>query len=341
MQFVNGRLNSDTLDNLAGKRILISGGAGYLGTSLVNLLKDVNCHIIRLARPGGTRLAPVNGVAQFEDVTGDVRKRATWERTLEGVDMVLHFAARTSAYAANENPLADLDGNVVPMLHLLETCRQQGWRPTVSFASTVTIVGIPTRLPVDETHPDNPITVYDLHKLMAERYLKYYSGQGTVRGVVLRLANVYGPGPKSSNAGRGVLNMMVRKALNGEPLTVYGKGDYLRDYVYVEDVVCAFLMAGANIERVNGQHFVIGSGQGHTLAEAFNLVAELVGLKTGQRVSVTHIEPPTPQSPIEARDFVADTTRLSQATGWQARVLLTEGIDRTIDAFLSGERHSS
>ena len=204
----------------------------------------------------------------------------------------------------------------------------------------MTEAGIPTRLPVDETHPDTPITIYDLHKLMAESYLKYYSGQGIIQGAILRLANIYGPGPKSSSADRGVLNVMVRKALNGEPLTVYGKGDYLRDYVYVEDVARAFLMAGANIEPVNSQHFVIGSGQGCTLAEAFNLVAERVALKAGQPVPVTHVEPPTPQSPIEARNFVADTTRFWQATGWKARVSLTEGIDRTIDVFLSEGRNS-
>jgi UDP-glucose 4-epimerase len=317
-----------------GKNILITGGVGYLATCLIAMLQDTDCQIIRLDRPG-THFAPVLGESHVQDFEGDVRERKIWEVALANVDFVFHFAAQTSIYVANDNPFADLDINVLPMLYLLETCRQRGWRPMVLFSGTVTEAGLPVRLPVDETHPDNPITVYDLHKWMAENYLKHYVREGVVRGAVLRLANVYGPGPSSSSADRGVLNMMIRKALKGERLTVYGDGRYVRDYVYVEDVAHAFLKAAANIDQVNGKHFVIGSGQRHTIAEAVNLVSDRVALRTGKRVSVVHVEPPHSQSPIEARNFVADTTSFTQATTWQARVKLTEGIDRTMDFFIN------
>jgi len=331
---VNERLKNETQHSAAaGQRILVTGGAGYLATNLISLLSNADCHIIRLARPGAL-LVPMNSVAQIEDVTGDVRKRSTWEQVLVGTDIVFHFAAQTSAYVANKNPPADLDNNFMPMLHLLETCRQHGRQPIVLFASTVTVTGIPTRLPVDETHPDHPITIYDLHKLMAEQYLKWYASQRIVRGSILRLSNVYGPGPKSSRSDRGILNQMIHKALVGELLTVYKPGDCLRDYVYVEDVVQAFLAAVHHIEAVNGQHFIIGSGQGHTIDQAINLVADRVALKTGRLVTVKYIDPPSPQSPIEDRNFVADSRRFSQATGWRARYLLAEGIDRTVKAFL-------
>lgn len=329
------KLNSEMAHNAcAGRRILVTGGAGYLATNLIGMLQNVDCHIIRLARSGAV-LDPMNGVAQIEDVIGDVRERSTWERVLAGIDLVFHFAAQTSVYVANENPSADLESNVMPMLHLLEICRQQGWQPTVLFASTVTIAGLPTGLPVDETHPDHPMTVYDLHKLMAEQYLKWYVSQGVVRGATLRLANVYGPGPKSSRSDRGILNQMIRRALAGEVLTVYKPGDRLRDYVYVEDVSQAFLEAARHIEAVNEQHFIIGSGQGHTLAQAMNLVADRVTLKTGQPVEVKYIAPPSPQSPIEYRNFVADSRRFSEATNWRASYSLVKGIDCTAEVFLS------
>lgn len=330
---MNKGLHCEASLSCAGKRILITGGAGYLATNLVGLLQDVDCHIVRLVRPGAV-FAPVTGAAQIEQATGDVRDRATWERALADASIVFHFAAQTSAYVANEDPPADLDCNVVPMLNLLETCRKQGWRPTVLFSSAVTVAGIPSRLPVDETHADRPMTVYDLHKLMAEHYLKYYVNQGIVRGAVLRLANVYGPGPKSSRSDRGILNQMVRRAVAGEALTVYGQGDHLRDYLYVEDVALAFLEAAERIEAVNGRHFVVGSGKGCTIAQVLNLVADRVALRTGKRVAVTHVDPPFPQSPIEGRDFVADSRLFRQATGWQPRYSLSEGIDRTIEAFL-------
>ena len=278
--------------------------------------------------------APLRCRAEIRDVVGDIRDRAIWENTLQDSDIVFHFAAQTSVYAANENPFADLEINVLPIVHLLETCRQKGLQPIVLFSGTVTEAGIPTRVPVDESHPDRPITVYDLHKLMAENYLRYYVNQGVVHGTVLRLANVYGPGPQSSNADRGVLNMMIRKALKGEAITVYGKGDSLRDYVYVQDVAYAFLMAGARIKHVNGQHFVIGSGRGHTLEDAFNLVAKRVAIKTGELVQVTHIKPDGLLSPIETRSFVADSSKFIHATGWRPRYSLGEGIDRTVESYL-------
>ncbi|MDA2928782.1 NAD-dependent epimerase/dehydratase family protein [Acidobacteria bacterium AH-259-O06] len=316
--------------SLALQKILVTGGTGYLAANLINRLKNTDCHIVRLGRPE-TVFTPMSGVARIEDVRGDIRQRATWERSLDGVTTIFHFAAQTSAYVADENPQADLEVNVLPMLQLLEICRENDWHPSILFSGTVTETGIPESLPVDETHPDQPVTIYDLHKLMAENYLKYYSQQGIVCGAILRLANVYGPGPRSSSPDRGMLNQIVRRALGGEALTIYGRGEHVRDYIYVEDVVQAFLQAVQNIERLNGRHFVIGTGQGHTIAESVKLVAERVAKKTGRLVPVKHIDSPVSQSPIEARDFVADSSRFSQATGWRGGVSLIDGIDRTID----------
>lgn len=315
-------------------KILITGGAGYLATNLIAQLLDNNCKITRLDRPG-TIFTPVIGKAQVRDLVGDIRDRATWEVALTDVDMVFHLAAQTSVYVAEQNPLNDFEVNVMPMLHLLETCREKGTCPTVLFSGTATEFGLSERIPVDETHPDRPITIYDIHKWMSENYLLHYSRRGLVRGGVLRLANVYGPGPRSSSADRGVLNTMIRKALNGEKLTIYGQGNYVRDYVYVDDVVSAFLKAAAGIERVKGHFFIIGSEQGYTLSEAINLVAARVERKTGQRASVIHIPSPESMMKIEERNFVANTARFTQTTGWRSTVPLVEGIDRTIDYLLS------
>jgi nucleoside-diphosphate-sugar epimerase len=317
----------------AGKRILITGGAGYLADGLIRALQDVDCEIICLDR-SGRQAMPMEGTARVHQLQGDVRHRTVWESALDNVHVVFHFAAQTSVPVAREEPQADFEVNVLPMLHMLETCRLKGWRPVVLFAGTVTEAGIPTRLPVDETHPDCPITIYDLHKWMAEAYLKHYAREGIAKGVTLRLANVYGPGPASSSADRGVLNAMVRRALRGEDLTVYGTGESVRDYVYVEDVSRAFLAAVPHIDQLNGRHVVIGTGDGHTLRDAFNLVADRVALKKGRRVNAVCVEPPTPLSPIEARNFIADTRLFRQATGWQPRYSLRDGLDRTIEAFL-------
>ncbi|MCP4351357.1 MAG: NAD-dependent epimerase/dehydratase family protein [Desulfobacterales bacterium] len=317
------------LSYLKEKRILITGANGYLATNLVDALKNTSFTIIRLSRK--SELLPVTGTANIIDIKGDIASKDIWDQVLKDTDIVYHFAAQTSVYVADENPYADLEINVFPMLNLLETCRNTGWQPVIVFSGTVTEAGIPETLPVSEGHKDNPITIYDLHKLTAESYLKYYSQQEFVQGVTLRLANVYGPGPKSSSADRGIINMMMRKALSGDPLTIYGNGDYLRDYVYVEDVISAFLKAAIYTDQLNGRHFVIGSGEGHTIARAVNLVADRVALKTGKRVTVKHIDPPSAQSAIESRNFVADTQQFSSATGWKPVYSLTDGIDKTLE----------
>jgi nucleoside-diphosphate-sugar epimerase len=254
---------------------------------------------------------------------------------LEGIDIVYHFAAQTSVYVAWQDPVEDMEANVLPLLRLLETCRRKAWKPIILFSGTATEIGLTSDWPVDESVNDDPVTIYDLHKLSAEKYLRHYVREGLVQGAILRLANVYGPGPKSSNADRGVLNLMMRKAIRGEPLTIYGTGHYMRDYIFVEDAAEAFVQAAIHIEKTNGRHFLLGSGQGHTLSAAINLVAERAELKTGRRAPIQHVEPPSGLSPIESRNFVANITRFASATGWCPRVKLGEGIDRTLDYFLS------
>ena len=314
------------------KNILITGGAGYLATNIITLLAETDCRIIRVDRPG-VPFVPLIGKFSFHDIEGDIRERVIWESLLDDVHIVFHLAAQISVYVAEQDPQADLAINVMPMLHMLETCRKKKLNPVVAFAGTVTEAGLTEHLPVNEDCSDHPITVYDLHKLMAENYLKHYTRNGIAKGVILRLANVYGPGPKSSSADRGVLNMMIRKALQGQTLTVYGEGIYLRDYVYVEDVAQAFLSAVANIDSVSGKHFMIGSGEGHTISQAINLVAKRTAMRTGNHVPVVNIEFPSFLSPIEFRHFVADTHQYTRLTGWGAKWSLTEGIDATIEHF--------
>lgn len=313
------------------KRILVTGASGFIATNLIYALKNVNCTIIRLSR---SQLIPVNSKTNFIDLMGDVSTAEIWEEVLNDVDIIYHLAAQTSAYVATENPLGDFKSNVLPMLNLLEVCKKRSMKPSIIFSGTVTEVGMPVSLPVNETHVDQPITIYDLHKLMAENYLKFYSKLEGICGTTIRLSNVYGPGPKSSSSDRSVINFMMQKALLGEPITVYGKGDCLRDYVYIEDVVTAFLKAAVNIEQLKGKHFVLGSGEGYTITQAFNLVADRIAVKTGKRVPVKHIEPPIFQLLIEERNFVADTGKFSSTAGWEARYSLKEGIDKTLDMLL-------
>ena len=314
---------------LIGKTIAVTGAAGFLGGRMIARLVGEECKVIRVARSTPPQVD--RSTAEVIDVIGDVGERSLWDRIVEA-DVIFHFAAQTSVAAAEMDPDADYHSNVAPIAHLSAACRARGRQPIVVFAGTVTEAGTPARLPVGEDVPDIPITVYDFHKLQAEMELKRAAADGALRGATLRLANVYGPGAHGRTADRDVLNRMIAAALLGRPLTIYGTGGYMRDYVFVEDVVDAFIAASQHMERVNGHHFVIGSGRGISIRGAFELIAERVERLAGRQVAIETAEPPAPLSAIEQRHFVADHSKFSGLTGWQPRWLLADGIDRTIEA---------
>ena len=314
------------------KRIVITGASGFIASGILRYLTQVPCFLVRVMRKPSTE--NFHSKAQIHDIIGDVRDYSTWEQALPKAEIIFHLAAQTSASQADKDPSSDLEHNVLPMIHLFTACRRLKISPIIILASTVTVAGIAKQLPVNESFEDHPITIYDLHKQMAEGYLKYHTRLGAGQGTVLRLANVYGPGSQSSQVDRGILNLMIRKALAGETLTIFGKGDALRDYSYIDDIAMGFLLAPLHIDSLNGQHYILGSGQGYTISDAIHLIAKTVKMKTKKSVSVIHVDPPSTLGIIETRNFTANAQRFSEATGWTPFCTFPQGIDLTIEAFL-------
>jgi UDP-glucose 4-epimerase len=316
------------------KSVLVTGGGGYIGSSLIQKLRDIPCKIILLSRNKSQKNLIGKGKAKITIRQGDIRDPKIWPRLLKGVDIVFHFAAQTSSKVANENPVDDIQINLLPIVALIEACLREKHPPAIIFSGTVTQVGLTKTYPVNEVFQDRPITVYDINKLAAEKYLQYYAQQLGGKAVTLRLANVYGPGPESSSADRGILNLFVQKAIRGESLTVYGKGDFVRDYVYIDDVINAFLAAGVEIKKTSGHYYVIGSGVGHTFAQMTRMVTRLAAKKTGKKVRVAHIRPPENLSLIESRNFVANYSKFKQITGWKPKISLRSGVSKTVDFYM-------
>lgn len=315
-------------DFFRGKTVVVTGASGYIGRALCGALMEFACEVRVLSRnppffsQGRGRCVPCRVDLTLEE--------KDWGKCFEAADIVFHLAAQTSARAADEDPGMDYRINVEPLLRMLKEFKSHVSAPVVIFAGTVTQTGIPQSLPVDETHPDSPVTVYDLHKKIAEDYLLFAARKGRVRGVSLRLSNIFGPGAEESSGDRGFLNRMIKNAKNGGLLTVFEDGNYLRDFLYIEDAVCAFLSAAVHASPLSGNYFVIGSGSGHTIKEALEALRQEAFSLTGKIPELRAVIPETGLSLIETRNFVANNQKFSRITGWKPKVSLLEGLVKSL-----------
>ena len=313
-------------NNYQDKTILVTGASGYLGSRFVQSLLDTQCHIIRMSR---TQCVDHQSVATIMDIQADFSEFNDWGFFLKDVDFIFHFAAQTGVASADINPMEDAKINVQGTLKLLEAARQLG-NKIIVFASAATICGAQPIIKISEAVIDNPVTLYDLHKLHIENYIRYFCEKKWIRGVSLRLANVYGPGVKSSESSRGVLNQVIKNALLGKDPVTYCGGEFIRDYIYIDDVVNAFLAAGERVDQLNGKYFVIGTGVGTTIKDTFSMVINRVKQKTGTSLYLQNLELPNGLSVIDSRDFIADSAAFSSVTNWHPVVSLQQGIDAVI-----------
>ena len=203
------------------------------------------------------------------------------------------------------------------------------------FASTVTIFGDNPPQPCNETAPDRPLSVYDRHKLACEVLLKQATLKGLLSACTLRLANVYGwarfaPGIASSNNNRGILNAMMARALRGEALTLYSAGQYTRDFIHIDDVVAAFAAALAAPQVQDGDAYIVASGTGRTLADAFALVVRQVEALAGRSPEIRHVPEPKDLHQSERRNFVGDSRLFAARTEWAPTVDLETGVRRCV-----------
>ncbi len=315
------------LSKYAGKSVVVTGAGGYLGSALTAALFPVATTIYRVSRSLRHLAPPGTTKANIEDIEADLRDIDSWKGLCSNADIIFHLSSQTNVYTAWEDPETDWRINVLPVLNMLETCHRLERKPFIVLTGTATEVGLTEGFPVNEKVKDNPVTIYDAHKLAAENYIKTYCANNYAAGTVLRLSNVYGSG-SSMNKGRGFINFMVRKALKGEPLTIYGDGEYIRDYIYKDDVINALLRCLPMSNALNGRDFIIGSGFGLTLKEAVYKIASKAEKITGKVVAVEHVSVPEGLSPIEYRNFIADTSAFRTASGWHTEYDFDSGLEK-------------
>jgi nucleoside-diphosphate-sugar epimerase len=319
-------LQKDVL-GFTGKTILVTGASGYIGAALVKELVNKSCEVVRVSRD---KLDAIDGT---RDIIADISTRESWSKIVSEADVIYHLAGNTSVNLANQNPKKNKKSTILPIEHLHAELIKQEKHVRIIFSSTATVYGLPTNLPVAETELPNPLTVYDRHKLIAEKKLLLLNEQTKAESVILRLANVYGASERESTASdRGILNRITKMALRGKDLSVFGNGMYIRDYIYINDVIDALLLTGSS-QNIDGQIFNIGSGIGRTVKDAFEAVSKRVWEISNIRTDV-QVQPwPEGADAIDFRNYVADTRRFRSATGWEALIDFESGISLMINDF--------
>jgi UDP-glucose 4-epimerase len=297
-------------------RILVTGGAGFIGSHVVDAYLAAGHHVSVVDDLSHGRRENLPSSVTLYEV--DLRSPDLAEAFADAKpDMVSHHAAQISVARSMQLPTEDAAVNVGGTVNVLQQAAQHGAEKVV-FASSVAVYGDPQYQPCDESHPTQPLSPYGLSKLAGEMYVQLFSRLYGLRYTILRYGNVYGP-RQDAEGEAGVIALFVYKMLGGAPTAIDGDGEQTRDFVYVEDVARANLMA---LEVGHGGIINLGTGDGITIRALWGALRDM----TGYELEEVH----GPPRPGDIRHMVLSTARAHDELGWQAETSLLEGLRRTV-----------
>lgn len=315
------------------KNVLITGGVGFIGSNLAKALiaNGANVTLIdSLIENYGGNLRNIEPIkSQLVVNISDVRDEHSLHKLLINQDYLFNLAGQTSHLDSMSNPKIDIDINTVSQISILECCRKFNPNIKIIFASTRQIYGRPQYLPVNELHPIKPVDVNGINKWAGEAYHSLYYEVYGIRSCSLRLTNTYGPNMRIKDARQTFLGVWFKNLIQGDPLTVYGDGNQLRDFNYVDDVVEAMLLC-AKSHAADGQIFNLGGDDVVSLKTLAKMMSDLV---SGAKYTI--IDFPEDRKKIDIGDYYSDYTKIREAIGWVPQVALVDGLTKTYDYFLS------
>jgi UDP-glucose 4-epimerase len=309
---------TNTLSQSPAGRCLVLGGRGFIGSHLIDALLEQGYKVRCFDRPHVTPLVHAHSShPAFELVEGDFASDADVAKAVEGCSHCFHLVSTTLPKSSNADPIFDIESNVLGTLRLLSHGLQAGLRKIVFVSSGGTVYGVPTQVPILESHPTDPVCSYGISKLAIEKYLNLFHHLHRLDYTVLRLANPFGERQRTQ-ASQGAVAVFLGKALKGETVEIWGDGSVVRDYIYIGDVVSALLsaMRMSTQERV----FNIGSGRGHSLNEVLTAIDEV----TGRRTNRCYL----PARPFDVPVSVLSIASAQQHLGWAPAVSFEAGIEK-------------
>lgn len=316
------------LDFYTDRAVLITGGLGFIGSNLARRLVDLGAQVTLvdslIEDYGGNRFN-IDGYEERLTVNiADVRDPYSMRALVQGHDLLFNLAGQVSHIDSMTDPLADLEINARAQLSILEACRHENPTIKIVYAGTRQAYGRPQYLPLDEAHLQHPTDVNGVNKLAGEWYhIVYHTAYG-LRTTSLRLTNTYGPRQLLRHNRQGFIGWFVRLAVEGKAIQLYGDGQQLRDLTYVDDVVDAFLRAGA-ADTTNGEVYNLGGEAPISLYALANLIVEIAG-----HGAVRLVPWPEERKKIDIGNVYSSYAKIEQTLGWQPTTDLHSGLSNMI-----------
>ncbi len=280
------------------------------------LTEGYRIRILDRSSAGCRNLASVKG--KFEFLQGDFLNPADVEKALQDIDFVFHLVGTTLPISSNENPVFDIESNVVGTIHLLQACVRHRLKKVVFSSSGGTVYGQPNRLPIQEDDPTNPICSYGVTKLTVEKYLQLLYHLHGLDYTILRIANCYGKNQKVTGA-QGAIGVFLSHIMQGKPITIWGDGSTTRDYVHVEDVADAFVKALTQSSKY--RVFNIGTGVGTSLRDLLDKMERITSMKP----RVEYVTGRVADVPLN----ILDSRRAQEHMGWRFKIDCETGLRKT------------
>ena len=304
----------------AGRRVLVVGATGFLGANCAYALQTLGAEATVVARKPASALPGFTGAI----MPGDLIDRAVAEKVVKDHDIVFDFLGYPKLTPSACEPVGDLEEEMRPHINLFTACAASSRNPVLVHCSSRLVYGAPQYLPIDEKHPTIPRSIYAVHKLTMEHYLHTLAQTAGLRQIIVRLSSPFGPNGGCEPGRLGVLNQFMVQAAKGEPITIFGTGEQMRDYIFIDDAVRAFLLLGGSKQCV-GQTFNVGGERGVRLRDAVYSIARIAG-----DAPVRHEPWPDEARAVETGSFCSSLEKLRRFVPYNAAFSFDRGVETTI-----------
>jgi UDP-glucose 4-epimerase len=320
-----------------GVPVLITGGLGFIGSNLAIRLVELGAHVTlvdAMIPEYGGNLFNIDPIKEQVTINfGDICDHHAMDWLVRGQDYVFHLAGQVSHMMSLTNPYPDIEYNIKGTVVVMEALRRFNPEAKVVFTGTRGQYGPSVNLPVSEDAPMNPKGIYEISNLTAEKIIQVYNDIHGNQSVLLRLTNIYGPRAQMKHSHYGVANWFVRLAIDNQTIPVFGQGNILRDFLYVNDCVKAILMA-ATCDAAFGDVFNVGIDRPISFREFAEMVVRIAG--TGR----WEFAPFTPERKAqEPGDFYSDISKIRRVVGWEPETDFENGLEQTIAYYRTYKTH--